>query len=105
MYPLTPHCSLKLMMQEQTHSMRLRSSVIRTQLLGGDRDLMAEGTAEASAERGTQSGWVRVKGMRVCVWGTSGYLAVSPFCRLTEFKFACVFEVFSLQESLLYKLS
>lgn len=79
------------MMQGQAHSMRLRSSVIETQLLGGDRDLMAEVIAEASVERPIQqSGCVRVKG--VCVWwGVHGYLAVNLFCRLTEFVFACIF--------------
>lgn len=51
MYPLTIHCSFKLVMQGQTHSRRLRSSVIKTQLLGGDRDLMAEVITEASVDR------------------------------------------------------
>lgn len=45
------HCSFKLMVQRQTHSMRLRSSVIKTPLLGGDRDFMAKMLPEASAER------------------------------------------------------
>ena len=72
-------------MQGQAHSMRLRSSVIETRLLGGDRDLMAEVIAEAS-------GGVRVKG--VCVlWGVHGDLAVNLFCRLTEFVFACILEM------------
>lgn len=76
------------MMQGQAHSMRLRSSVIETQLLGGDRDLMAEVIAEASVERPIQSGCVRVKG--VCVWcGVRGYLAVNLFCKLMEF--VCIF--------------
>lgn len=51
LYPLPLHCSFKLMMQGQTHSMRLRSSVIKTQLLGGDRDLMTEVITEASVEK------------------------------------------------------
>lgn len=67
MYPLTVHCSFKLMMQGQAHSMRLRSSVIKTQLLGGDRDLMAKVITEASVGKAIQSSCVRVKG--VCVWG------------------------------------
>lgn len=51
LYSLTLHCSFKLMMQGQTHFMRLRSSVIKTQLLGGDRDLMTEVITEASVEK------------------------------------------------------
>lgn len=90
LYPLTLRCPFKLMMQGQTHSMRLRSSVIKIQLVGGDRDLMAEVIAEASVERPFQSGCVRVKG--VCVWwGVHRYLAVSLFCSLMEFVFACIF--------------
>lgn len=68
MHPLTPRCSFKLVMQEQTHSMRLRSSVIKTPLLGGDGDLMAEVIAEASAERAIQSGCVRLREC-ACVLG------------------------------------
>jgi hypothetical protein len=64
MYPLTVHCSFKLMVQEKTHSMRLRSSVIKTPLLGGDRDFMAEVITEASAEGAIQSSCGR---FRVCV--------------------------------------
>lgn len=65
--PLTVHCSFRLMVQGQTHSMRLRSSVVKIQLLGGDRDFMAEVITEASEERAIQSSGVRVKGVYVCV--------------------------------------
>lgn len=47
--------------------MRLRSSVVKIQLLGGDRDFMAEVITEASEERAIQSSGVRVKGVYVCV--------------------------------------
>lgn len=69
MYPLIIHCSFKLMVREQTHSMRLRSSVINPQLLGGDGDLMVEVITEVSVERAIQSDCVRVRGVVVCVWG------------------------------------
>ena len=64
--PLTVPCSFKLMVQGRTHSMRLRSSVIQTQLLGGDRELVAEVIAEASVEGAISSGCVRLKGVCVC---------------------------------------
>lgn len=69
MYLLTVHCSFKLMMQGQTHFIRLRSSVIKTQFLGGDRDLVAEVITEASEERAIQSCCVRFKGVSFWVLG------------------------------------
>lgn len=71
MYPLTVRCSFKLMMQGQTHSMSLRSSVIRTPLLGGDGDLMAGVIAAASVERPYREVVCGLR-ERVCVrWGGS----------------------------------
>ena len=51
MYPLTVPCSFKLMVQRQTHPVRLRSSVIKPHLLGGNRGFMAEVITETSVEK------------------------------------------------------
>lgn len=96
MYPLTVCCSFKLMVQRQTHSMRLRSSVIKTPLLGGDRDFMAEVITEASVERAIPSGCVRVKEECVCVCVEG---LVSPFCILVGLflhRFVFNLKIFSL---------
>lgn len=79
MYPLTVHCSFKLTMQGQTHSMRMRSSVIKTQFLGGDRDLMTEVIIEASEEEAIQSSCVKFKGVCLCVLGHQWLLGCEPF--------------------------
>ena len=51
MYPLTVPCSFKLMVQRQAHPVRLRSSVIKTHLFGGNRGFMAEVITETSVEK------------------------------------------------------
>lgn len=66
------------MMQGQTHSMRLRSSVIKTQLLGGDRDLIAEVITEASVDGATELSCMRVKGLCMCVLGCQRLLGCEP---------------------------
>lgn len=93
------HCSFKLLVQRQTHSMRLRSSVIKTLLLGGDWNFMAKVIAEASVKRPTVSKvWVSIY---VVQWAVSDQLVMNALCNLSHlylFLFALYFKNF-LQES------